>query len=313
MKKTFLFTTCLSGILTTGVLKAQDQPHYSFYNMQQSIINPAAMTTFDEINGAAIFNAQMVGFDGAPIVGLLDVGIPIGKTSAYVGVQINHDRIGPSNRTLFAGNFAYRIKIKQKHFLSFGLQASANVYNANYASVAVQDNSDPVFQQNIAGAWSPNFKIGTYYFTDNLYIGFNVGNILVNTFDYSMGTPSNKITINTRGMHFYLQAGWQKKFAQVWKFQPSVLFKYSPGAPLQIDINAQFVFREALGFGVSYRTTSTLVAQVNYTIRNVFLVGYAANFGLSTRERAFFSGHELMLAFRIKSNRKMLPIDVPRF
>lgn len=224
MKKRWIILFCIA--FGTSMLNAQEQPHYAFYNLQQSIINPAAMGTFDEVYGGLIFNTQMTGFDGAPMYGLVDVGIPLGKSSAYAGVQIQHDRIGPANRTMLGGSFAYRIKLNLQHFLCFGLSASAESFNANYASIPVQQAGDPVFSQNIAGVWSPNFKLGAYYFSDNVYVGFNVGNVLVNKLRFDAPGGSNQITFNPAGMHFYFQAGWQKKFAQVWKFQPSLMVRY---------------------------------------------------------------------------------------
>lgn len=304
-----LFTAGLSFLAGN----AQEQPHYLFYMLQQPIINPAAMGTFDQVNGAALFHAQLVGFNGAPIYGMLDVGAPIGKSNAYIGGQVQQDHIGVNNRTFLGGSFAYRFRLKTQHYLSLGLTAGAEMFQSNLTNAAVQDPGDPVYSQNVQSVWAPNFKLGTYYFADNMYVGFSVGNLLTNRLRLDGTQPGNTIQFSGKGMHFYLNGGWQKKFAKVWKFQPSVLVKYIYGAPIQIDINTQFVFKEQLGFGISYRTASTLVVQANYTIAKSFILAYAASLGLAYRDRANFSGHEVMFAFRVKSKRQILPVDVPRF
>jgi len=294
---------------------AQDQPHFSLYMHQPSIINPAAMGSFDQINGAFFFNKQLAGFTNSPMVGFLDFGLPIGKSNAYVGFQASQDRIGVTTKTMFGGSFAYRIRLNMKHYLSLGLNLSANLVNSNLATVPTQDPNDPVFAQNTAAAWYPDIRLGAYYFADNVYAGFSIGNIFTNSLIYPTGGGggSSDIRVNGNDMHFYLTGGWQKKFGPHWKIRPSALIKLVPGSPMQIDINANAVFRDAFGFGLSYRTTSTLVANVSYTLNNYLIFGYAFNIGLAYRDHANFTGHEAMLAFRIKNPKRIVPVEVPRF
>src|SRR5687767_14629141 len=107
MKRLLTIILLLTSILQ---LSAQEQPHYSFYMFRQSLINPAALSTYDRISGAGFFNAQMVGFKGAPVVGALDVSFPIGKTGLVTGLLIQQDKIGATYKSTIGVGLGYRIK-----------------------------------------------------------------------------------------------------------------------------------------------------------------------------------------------------------
>lgn len=310
MKRTF-YIFCL--VLFAATLSAQEQPHYSLYMFRQSLINPAALTTFDRISGAGFFNAQMVGFKGAPIVGALDVSFPIGKTGLVTGLCIQQDKIGATYKSTIGVGLGYRIKLNPNNYLAFGLNANAYMINADFTQLNVQDPLDPSLTSNFSTFWSPNFKLGAYYFRKNLYVGFAVGNILtVNLPNFLNPQPS--IDARFQDVHFYINAGWQKRFHKdTWKFQPSVLIKQIAGSPTQFDVNVQFVYHEAFGFGVSYRSLNTILAQINYTHKNTFMIAYAFNMGLGFANRTNYTGHEVMIGFNIPQSKNRIPVDIPRF
>jgi type IX secretion system PorP/SprF family membrane protein len=299
--------------VAVGKISAQEQPHYSFYMLRQSVINPAALSTYDRISGAAFFNAQMVGFKGAPLVGALDVSFPIGKTGLVIGGLIQQDKIGATYKSTIGLNMAYRIRLNPRNYLAFGINANAYMINADFNQLYVTDPNDPSLNQNTNTFWSPNFKLGAYYFRQNFYVGFAVGNVLtINLPNYLNPEPSINSTF--QDIHFYINAGWQKKFHQdTWKFQPSVLVKQIAGSPTQFDVNIQFLYHEAFGFGISYRSINTLMLQMNYTHKDVFQIGYAFNMGLGFGNRTQYTGHEVILGFKLPNSKNRIPVDIPRF
>lgn len=301
------------SLLSGMYLNAQEQQHFSMYYIQPSIVNPAAMGAYDNINGACVFNKQLVGFENSPLYIQFDMGIPIGKTGLYLGPQILHDRIGVFDKTRVGINIAYRIKLNLKHYLTFGLNGAAVVANGRVGEVQVQNPGDPSFTSNINGIWNPDIKIGAHYFTDNFYIGFNVGNIFVNKFWDTGSGATNEIRVNGADMHYYLMGGWQKRFGANWKIRPNALIKFIPGSPLQIDVNANATFKDMIGFGLSYRTVNTIVFNANYTINKFLVIGYAFNWGLGYESRTNYTGHEVMVAFRVQNSKRIIPVDIPRF
>lgn len=305
--------TLLFLLVAVGKISAQEQPHYSFYMFRQSLVNPAALSTFDRISGAGFFNAQMVGFKGAPLVGAVDFSFPIGKTGLVIGGLVQQDKIGATYKSTVGVGIAYRIKLNPKNFLAFGINANAYMINADFTQLNVTDPNDPSLGTSSNTFWSPNFKIGAYYFRQNFYVGFAVGNILtVNLPNYMNPEPS--IDARFQDVHFYLNAGWQKKFHHgTWKFQPSVMIKEIAGSPMQFDVNIQFLYHEAFGFGVSYRSLNTIMFQMNYTHKDMFQIGYAFNMGLGFGNRTNYTGHEIIVGFKLPQTKNRIPVDVPRF
>lgn len=309
MKKLILFYLF---IVSLSWLHGQEQPHYSLYMFRQSVINPAALGTFDRISGALFFNAQMVGFKGAPLVGAVDVSFPIGKTGLVTGLFVQQDKIGATYKSTIGASIAYRIQLNPRNFLCFGLNANAYMINADFNQLNVQDPNDPLLNANFNTFWSPNFKLGAYYFRKNFYAGFAVGNILTVQLPNYLNPQAN-IDARFQDVHFYIQAGWQKKLGAQWKFQPSALVKQISGSPTQFDVNVQFLYHDAFGFGVSYRSLNTIMAQVNYTYKEYLTIAYAFNMGLGFQNRTNYTGHEIMLAFKVPKTKNRIPVDIPRF
>lgn len=283
----------------------QDRAKYNLYNLYHPVINPAAMGGFDQLNALMLFNYQMVGFDGAPINLLADVSMPIGKNNAIVGVQISHDRMGLRNRTVFGASFAYRVKLNLKHYLSFGISALGMNMNIGWQDAQDVNFNDPILAGGNRQLWSPDFKLGAYYFSDRVYAGFSVGNL----FNF---TALGDLSVDINNIHFHLQGGVNIPVNK-WKIQPSVLMKYAHGSPMQIDVNAQFLYNDLFGFGLSYRTLNTLLVQVNVNIAKTLRVGYGFNMGLGFRNNTFYSGHEVVLIYTARKSIKNLSVRCPRF
>ncbi len=310
IKKSVALT--IVGLVSVVHSFSQAQQHFSMYYIQPSIVNPAAMGMFDNINGAVVFNKQLVGFDNSPLYLQADVSFPVGKTGLYLGPSILHDRIGVFDKTRVGVNIAYRIKLNLKHYLTFGINGAAEVANGRLPDSNPADPTDPVFSSGIVGIWNPDIKIGAHYFTDNVYVGFNVGNIFVNKFWDTGSGATNEIRVNADDMHYYLMGGWQKRFGN-WRIRPNALIKFIPGSPLQIDVNANATYKDMIGFGVSYRTVNTLVFNANYTLNKFLVIGYAFNWGLGYESRTNYTGHEVLIAFRVNNSKRIIPVDIPRF
>jgi len=89
--------------------------------------------------------------------------------------------------------------------------------------------------------------------------------------------------------------------------------KYVPGAPLQIDVNAQVLYNKIVGFGFSYRTLNNLVVQINTYLGKNFRLGYGFNMGLGFRNNTQFTGHEVVLMYIGNRQKKKTGVSCPRF
>ena len=91
------------------------------------------------------------------------------------------------------------------------------------------------------------------------------------------------------------------------KFKPNILLKVVEGAPLEADINANFLFQEVLWLGVSYRSFDSFDAIIQLNVTEQFSIGYAYDFATTTDLKRLHSGsHELMLNYRLKPPRRRM-------
>ena len=293
-------------IFSSAFLYAQDRPKYNMYNLYQPIINPAAMGSYDSFTATGLFNTQMTGFAGAPVSFLFDATAPIANTNAIIGGQILHDRIGARNRTQLSASFAYRIPIDLRNYFCLGMTATIQLIDANFMSL-VQDPSDPITTTQSYQLWSPDFRLGAYYFRDNFYAGFSVANLF--TIDYTDPT----VRVNSKDMHFNFHAGYDFKINDHLRIQTSILWKQVLNSATQFDINAQLKYNKVFGIGLSYRTLNTLVFQTNAKILKRFTIGYSFNLGMGFSNRTEYTGHELILIYQVVNSKKKIAIQTPHY
>lgn len=287
-------------------IKAQDRPAYSLYTMYHPLYNPAAMGAFDRVNGILLFNYRMAGFDGAPMHFVGDVSLPIGKTPALVGTQVIYEQMGVRKRIIGGASFAYRVKLNIRNYLSFGINAMFQNLHINWQDVQNIDFTDPIVANGNQNYWAPDFRLGSYYFSDRTYVGFSVGNL------FSL-KANGDLDMSINNIHFYLQGGVRIPVGKNWEIKPSALVKYVVGAPLQGDVNLQFSYRDIITFGGSYRMINSSIVHLQVRLLQFLRLGYAFNAGWGLRDNTFNTGHEVMLLFNGVNSKRNLGVRCPRF
>lgn len=118
MKKLIL----IAMFLWVTVTEAQHYPAFSQYVVNGMVINPAYAGRHGAMDVTLGHRRQWVGFNGAPNTTTFGLNTPLKVKSISVGFSFINDKIGSTNNQLFNVMYAYRIRIKRKYKLSFGLQ-----------------------------------------------------------------------------------------------------------------------------------------------------------------------------------------------
>ncbi len=286
---------------------AQQRANYNMYNIYQPLINPASMGSYDQFTATGLFNAQMIGFEGAPVNFMADLTAPIAKTNLVIGGQILHDRIGARNKSQVSASVAYRVPINLRNYLCFGLTASVQLIDANFNSLTQTDPNDPLIMNQSYQLWSPDFRIGAYYFRDNFYAGMSVDNIFTVSYDQ----PT--VRINSENMHFNVHAGYNFKLNECLNLQPSVLWRQVSGSSTQFDVNLQVKYKDTFGAGISYRTLNTMILQTNVKVAKRFTIGYSFSMGFGIADRTEYTGHEVILMYQAFKSKKKIAIQTPHY
>lgn len=251
------------------VALAQQDAQFTQYMYNTVSINPGYAGSRGHMSIAALHRSQWVGLEGAPITQTLNVHSPIGYRGMGMGISIVSDRIGPTSETNFDADFSYTIQLAREARLSFGLKGSVNLLDIRFSELN-QFAADQTLQQDIDNRLSPNIGAGVYYHTKAFYAGLSVPRFLETSHfqESSLSTAKEQ-------MNFYLITGYVWDVNPFLKFKPAILTKMTQGAPLQVDVSANFMFNEKFILGAAYRWDAAVSALVGFNISDGFLLGIA--------------------------------------
>lgn len=299
--KLFLFVI----LLVTYSGHAQQDAQFTQYMYNTININPAYAGSRGALSVFALHRDQWIGLDGAPKTNAISLNTPINNSNVGLGVSLVNDKIGPTTENQFSVDLSYTIPTSDNWKLSFGIKGSADIFNLDVSKLNPADQGDPQFQ-NLENDFSPNVGAGIYWHSDKAYIGLSVPNF-IQTNRYN----DNDVAIYKDQINYYLMGGYIFDFSQEIKFKPAVLTKMVEGAPLQVDVSANFLFFEKLTLGVAYRWDAAVSAMAGFQLTDAMYIGYGYD-NETTQLRKYNSGsHEIFLRFELfKNNSKM---TTPRF
>ncbi|WJS96971.1 type IX secretion system membrane protein PorP/SprF [Flavobacterium johnsoniae] len=292
MKKILLFINflfCLS-------VSAQQDPEYTHYMYNMSVVNPAYATGVPAMmNFGGLYRTQWVGAYGAPKT-FTFFGHTAITDKIEAGISFVSDDIGDGAKkenNVYA-DFAYVLKLSNKDKLSLGLKAGFSSMQSNFNGFRFTDpQTDYAFSENI-NATKPNIGVGAYYFRDNLYVGLSVPNLLKSKY---IEEKSGVNAFGSEEIHTFLTAGYVFQLNDMLKLKPAFMSKFVKGSPITLDVTANVLYNEKFEFGAAYRIDDSVSALFNINVTPTLRVGYAYDYTL-TNFGQFNSGtHEIMLLF----------------
>lgn len=278
---------------------AQQDAQFTQYMYNTINVNPAYAGSRGVMSAFVLHRTQWVGLDGAPVTNTASIHTPIEGSNLGVGLSIVNDRIGISDENNIAADVSYTIETSEDYKLSFGLKFTANLLSVDFNRLTLRKPGDYAISQqyNINNKFSPNIGAGVYYYSDKSYIGISAPQFL-ETKQYN----DNSTSVATERMHFYLIAGRVFDINDELKFKPTALTKLVTGAPVLVDLSANFLFNEKFTVGVAYRWSAAMSAMIGFQITDSFNVGYA--YDLETTKLANYNSgsHEIFLRYELFSN-----------
>lgn len=286
-----------------GTLKgfSQQDPHYTQYMYNQSIINPAYAGINEYLSTGILYRSQWLGMDGAPTTGTAFLHTPVAKNLG-VGVSFVNDNIGPVTENSAFADVSYTLRLGKGHSLALGVKGGVTMQEIglfskinntlpNKGDIAFsEDSSETLFS---AGA-------GLFYFTNKYYVGFSVPNFLQNTYI----EKSNR-KFGTDVVHMFLTGGYVFDLNNDWKLKPSTMLKMAVESPLSADLSLNTLYREKLEFGVTYRLQDSFGAMVNYRITPKLRIGYAYDYITSDLSYKTSGSHEVIVLFDVFYKKKV--------
>jgi type IX secretion system PorP/SprF family membrane protein len=305
-----LLLVLLLFVIFTDV-QAQQDPHYTQYMYNMSVMNPAYAGSKENLSMGLLYRKQWVEIEDAPTTATFFGHSAVGK-NVGLGLSVISDKIGPVEENNIYGDFSYTIQLGGEHKLAFGLKTGLTFHKVGLFSdvySSLPDADDPAFQENINNTY---FNIGTglFYYTDKYYLGFSVPNMLkskhldlrVNGDEYEFGSETS---------HFFLTGGYVFDLNENIKFKPFFMLKSAFNVPASLDLSTNFLFNQKFEVGATYRLDDSFGAMVNYAVLPNLRIGYAYDHIVSDLKVTTPSSHEIILLYDLNFPKKVS--SSPRF
>ncbi len=308
MKKLFMVIIVFAF---AKAVTAQQDPQYSQYMYNPVVINPAYAGNRGVTSIVGLHRSQWVGLDGAPRTQSLSINTPIQNSRVGLGLSLVNDALGPTNETYVAADISYSIPVSYNGKLSFGLKAGAHVLNVDFQRLNAQD-PDILLQQNIDNQLSPTVGVGAYYHTDKFYVGLSAPNLL-NTDHFDNSGTSGSVSVATERIHYFATAGYVFDLNDDIKFKPATLVKVVTGAPLQVDLTANFLIHEKLTLGAAYRWSAAVTGLVGFQLSDQTMIGFAYDRETTELGNSTFNDGSYELFVRFELFNRVKKLVTPRF
>jgi len=303
----------VAALLLCSVIRAQQDPQFTHYMYNMSVINPAYATdTEGVINIGGLYRTQWVGAVGAPKTATLFVHSPIAKR-IEMGLSVISDEIGDvvKENNIYV-DFAYVLPVSENNKISFGLKGGFTFFDADFNGFQYSDTQpDPAFAENIHRTF-PNVGVGTYFFSDNYYVGFSAPNLLKTK---HLERQDAIATIGVEEVHYFFTGGYVFDLNPKLKFKPAFMAKGVKGAPMAFDLTGNVLVNNFFEAGVGYRIGDSVSGLVNFYVTPSLRLGYSYDYTLSNLGDYNSGTHEIFLLFDIgKASGKSKGYDKsPRF
>lgn len=284
-------------VFLTSKLQAQQDPQFTHYMYNMSVMNPAYATdNADVINLGGLYRAQWVGIKGAPTTQSFFAHKPLSKR-VEVGISIVHDEIGDvvKENNIFA-DFAYVLPLGESTKLSFGIKAGVTLFDTNFNGFNLTDPTiDPAFQNNISQVF-PNIGAGTYLFGSNYYLGLSTPNLMTSR---HIETINGHAGSGVEAVHFFMTGGYVFTFNgnDNFKLKPAFMAKGVEDAPVSLDLTTNVLINNKFEAGVGYRLGDSVSGLASFYVTPTLRIGYSYDYTLSNLRNFNSGSHEVFILF----------------
>jgi type IX secretion system PorP/SprF family membrane protein len=299
----FLFAGLV--IPTTGY--CQQDPVYTQYLNNLLTIQPAYAGSSGSLNVTGISRAQWIGFAGAPNTNTLTIQGPIQRYNVGLGLSIINDKWGPIRQNGIYADYAYRIKLTNDQYLSFGMKIGFSMYQAWLTDLSINNPNDPVFAYDVNLKILPNVGAGLMWHSNRFFLGASMPKFLRN----QVQSQSNE-SVYREVLHFYAMGGYVFFLDDVFKFKPTLLYRWAEQTPSYTDFSGTLIIYDRVWVGATYRFKNSYGLIFQFSVNNQLKFGYAYDLTTFHPTEVNSGTHEFMISYDFIHGRRGRQIT-PRY
>ncbi|MCU0346189.1 MAG: type IX secretion system membrane protein PorP/SprF [Saprospiraceae bacterium] len=291
MKKLIHFL--LLSFLAGGVA-AQSDVQYTHFTFNKLAFNPGYTGAKGSFDALALYRNQWSGIDGAPRTVHMNAHTPFAGQRNGMGIAVTADEIGKVSTNSAEMSYAYRIKLGESSTLSLGVSGRFEQLRIKWSEADAIDPDDPEIPQGDETAFAANFGTGAYFLGKKFYFGLSMPRLLKSPLylDRSDRNDNPRTT--------YVTGGFSTSLNSNIELVPSMMLSYNPAAPVDVDLNANFIFMKTFWLGGSYRLGDSFDALAGMEFGNGLRLGVGLDFTQSELRKVTNGSWEIMLGYTFK-------------
>ncbi len=283
-------------LLCTLAIRSQQDPQYTQYMFNMSIVNPAYTTNeTGVINFGTLYRSQWENIEGAPKTLTFFAHAPLSK-KVEMGISFISDDIGDG--TVKENNvyvdFAYSLQLDSKSNLALGLKGGFTSFETDFDGFVLPEIQDDVAFNESLSRFFPNLGIGTFYNRENFYVGASIPNLLTSK---HLDNTNGVSRVGSEEIHLFVTSGYVYELTPTLKLKPSFMAKMVQGSPISLDVSLNALFNNKFEGGLSYRFEDAVSAMFNLSVIPNVRIGYAYDYTLSNLGSFNSGSHEIFALF----------------
>lgn len=290
-------------ILTASFIgHSQNDAHYSHFNFNPFILNPASVPRDNKIDICLLGRKQWYGFPTSPANQMV-----CGKTyykDMYggMGLLFNNDQLGEENIFNLRASYNYYVRLNRQHLLSLGLGLGFINNTVDGSQLRYADYDDPMAitdkYSHFAGDASFGAEVNSKYY--NYTAGLAISHL---NKVFKMGKKGRQKLELEPASHIYTYGTYYYQVNDEVKIEPTLLIKSSVFIT-QFEMNCIASFNRDLWYsGLTYRLSDALVVMGGYNFKTTngrnstrYRHGYAYEFSVGMLRTYNNGSHEIMYA-----------------
>lgn len=329
MKKALFFALylfCVSNV------KGQDNLRSTQYIFNGILFNPAVSGIENYIDAKIGYRKQWTGLEGAPTSQYISINAPIGDNyvrssvnsfsqegynpmsrafiNSYTAAEPHHgiglyaitDKAGRIRNTSLQLSYAYHIGLTNMLNLAVGAGGGISSLSIDVDNIIVEQPDDPLFMADNNNLIRPDLSVGLWLYSAQFFAGVSGKQ----TFGKTAQIVNNQQVQKAYQLAvFYGSAGYKFFLDEEIAAIPSVLITYWTNAPVAIDANLKFAFKDKFWLGGGFRNNDSYSMLAGVNFKHLINISYSYDLSTSPIRNVSHGGHEIVLGILLNNRYKV--------
>ncbi len=279
--------------LTAGSAYAQQEWSYTHYQFNLYDANSAYAGNHQTLSMAVRHRSQWIGLEGAPATDQVSLHAPVAGNRLGVGFRVVSDRIGARRQQLAKASVAYKLSLLNGQ-LAFGISGGMLRGSIERSELIAFDTNDAQLLQMGAARVTPVIGAAFMYNSKRMFFGVESGVLNQSSISASAGSLA-RLYRNLNVVGGYIQPIGDTDLLEI-----SSQVKWSESMQWQVELNAQYLYRNKCWLGGGYRLQTAWQMLAAWMVNDHLRIGLSYDNAIGRIMTCNQSSAELFLGYTLQ-------------